>query len=780
MAKKKGAPRKGRKRPKRFFRRLVVAMLFLGTLGVAAAAAVGYMLFTELDQTLPPIDRIVEYNPPVATQILARDGTIIGEFYNEKRYLVPLERIPVHVRQAFIAAEDQSFYEHRGIDPVGITRAFLNNLAAGGRKVQGGSTITQQVVKSLLLSPKKSYERKIKEIILSLRLEKELSKDDILALYLNHIYLGSSAHGIAAAAREYFGKDPSGLTLPEAALLAGLPQAPSRYSPFRHWPRAKNRQRYVLRRMYESEFITAEEREAALARPIALATRQGSFRAAPYFVELVRRQIEEKYESSNVYDLGLRVHTTVDMRMQEAAEKAVREGLRKMSKDHKNYRDSYRRMDSEERAIYRKHQELLLRNHELEDDHPYEAIVSRVGNGVVEIDVGPNRGLLFLPPDSEIKPKKDDFFLVRLSEKDEGEAPRLFTIDPSPPVEGALIAMEPVTGYIRAMVGGYDFGRSQFNRATQAKRQPGSAFKPLVFAAALDANLTPASIILDEPITYDDHGREWSPQNFEKKHYGLTTLREALTHSRNVVAVKLADQIGIGYLVSYLKRFGFSGPLLRNLSLALGSAEVSPLELTVAYSALANGGSLTTPIFITKITDHTGQVLEQATIETREAIPATTAYMVTSMLQDVVNRGTGRRASGLNQPTAGKTGTTNDLHDAWFMGFTPQMLAAVWVGFDNKRSTRATGGRVAAPIWKDFMEVAVSGQPRGQFVVPQGIRCVHIDRVTGVRAAAGGDAILECFRDGTEPQPGSLPAIQLIHSEQKREDSEMEFLRNDF
>ncbi len=750
-------------------------------LGAGAAASVGYILYTEIDANLPTIDGVVDYKPPVATQILANDGTIIGEFYNEKRYLVPFDRIPVHVRQAFMAAEDQSFYKHKGVDPVGITRAFINNLAAGGKKVQGGSTITQQVVKSLLLTPKKSYERKIKEIILSLRLEQQLSKDEILALYLNHIYLGSSAHGIAAAAREYFGKDPSELSLAEAALLAGLPQAPSRYSPFRHWPRAKARQRYVLRRMFIAGFITADERDAAVARPLSLSPREGSFRAAPYFVEHVRQMIEEKYGSANVYDLGLRIHTTLDLRLQESAEEAVRKGLRDLAKRHNNYRDSYRRMDPKVRRIYRKHQVAQLRSQPLEADIPYEAIVTSAKADAVAVSVGPYEGVVVAPPtDKKKKLKKDDFLLVRLADDDDESEPRRFTIDPSPPVEAALVGMEPTTGYVRALVGGYDFHRSQFNRAIQARRQPGSAFKPLVFAAALDTNLTPASVILDEPITYNDHGRKWSPQNFEKKHYGLTSLREALTHSRNVVSVKLADQIGIGYLVKYLGRFGFQGPMQRNLSLALGSAEVTPLELATAYTVFPNGGKIVTPLFVTRITDHEGQVLETNEIEEREVIPPTTAYMVTSMMQDVVRRGTGRSVRGLGQPTAGKTGTTNDLHDAWFMGFTPKMLASVWVGFDNKRPLRETGGRIAAPIWKSFMKEAVRDQPRQEFAIPEGLKCVHIDRFTGVRSAAGGDGILECFRAGTEPEPGSIPAIQLVGRESERGPSAIEFLRNDF
>ncbi len=777
---KRNKPPSAKARRRRAFRRFILALILIGTLGVGAAGSVGYLLYTELDATLPALEGVVDYKPPVATQILAADGTIVGEFFNEKRYLVAFDRIPVHVRQAFIAAEDQSFYEHPGVDPVGIARAFINNLAAGGRKVQGGSTITQQVVKSLLLTPKKSYERKIKEIILSLRLEEQLSKDEILALYLNHIYLGSSAHGIVAAAREYFGKNPEELTLPEAALLGGLPQAPSRYSPFRRWPRAKARQRYVLRRMYDSGFITAEERDAAVVKPLALATRKGSFRAAPHFVEHVRQIIEEKY-GPNVYDLGLRVHTTVDVHLQEAAEAAVRKGLEDLSKRHKYYRDSYRWMDTEERSIYRKHQDRMLQNHRLESDRPYEAIVTSATKDRIEVDVGPYTGVL-AAPDDKTSPAlgKNDFLLVRLAEDDDESEPRRFEVDPSPPVEGSLVAIEPQTGYVRALVGGYDFERSQFNRATQAKRQPGSSFKPFVFAAALDAEFTPASVILDEPIIYDDHGREWSPQNFEKKNYGLTTLREALTHSRNVVSVKLADQMGIGYLVKYLQRFGFGGPLQRNLSLALGSAEVTAIELTRAYTAFANNGRIAEPLYITKITDHRGEVLESNEITTTEVLSPTTAYMITSMLQDVVNRGTGGGVRGLNQPTAGKTGTTNDLHDGWFTGFTPQMLTAVWVGFDNKRSLRETGGKVAAPIWKDFMTVAVQGQARAEFAVPEGLKCVHIDRITGVRAAAGEEALLECFRSGSEPQPGSIQAIRMVGGREDAPPSAIDFLRNDF
>ncbi len=778
MAKRR-TRRRRRSKIVRLFRRLVIATV---TLGAIVAAAGGTLVYWEITSTLPPIDSIVDYRPPVATQILSDDGTVIGEFFSEKRYLVPIDRIPLHVREAFLAAEDDEFYRHKGIDVVGILRAFINNLAAGG-KVQGGSTITQQVVKSILLSPKKSYERKIKEIVLSLRLERQLSKDEILSLYLNHIYLGSGAYGVAAASREYFGKDVGDLDIAEAGLLGGLPQAPSRYSPFRHWPRAKTRQRYVLNRMYEAGFISRQERDAALREPLSLATRKGSFVAAPYFVEHVRQMLEERYGRTALYELGLRVYTTVNLTMQREAEKAVRDGLKVLADRHDNYRDSFRDMEPEEREIYLKHQRQTLSGQPLQASFSYEGIVTSVRDKSARIQVGPYSGTLVADADGKQslpQLRLNDLVRGKVIEADD-KNPR-FVLDESPPVEGALVSIDPHTGFVKALVGGYDFDRSQFNRATQAKRQPGSAFKPLVYAAALDRHFTPASIIVDEPISFNDNGRVWSPQNFEKKYYGPTTLREALTFSRNVVTVKLADRIGVGYLVKYLSRFGLEGPLKRNLSIALGSAEVTPLELAAAYATFANNGLRPKPIFITEVTDPQGQVIEQHGPELVQAIPPGTAYLITSMLQDVVSRGTGRRASGLDQPTAGKTGTTNDLHDGWFVGFTPQLLSAVWVGFDNKRplGRMETGGRVAAPIWKEFMEQALAGAPPEEFPVPSDLKCVNVNPSTGQRAHSGEPSRLECFRPGTEPPPGGRPPVTLVNDGGSHRNSALEFLLNDF
>lgn len=774
------ALRRTRRRPFVIVRRLFVGAVAVAIVLAGAAAA---FLYREITSDLPPIDAAVRYQPPVTTQILADDGTVIGEFYSQKRYLVPFDRIPQHVRQAFIAAEDDAFYRHRGIDATGIMRAFFNNIVAGG-KVQGGSTITQQVVKSVLLSPQKSYERKVKEIILSLRLEQELSKDDILLLYLNHIYLGSGAYGVAAAAREYFGKDISDVNLSEAAMLAGLPQAPSRYSPYSHWLEAKARQRYVLSRMYDVGFIDRAGRDAALNEPISLASRKGSFQAAPYFVEHVRRVLEERYGRTVLYELGLRVKTTVDLRLQTAAENVLRGGIEKLADRLDGFRGGFRHMEPEMREAYLRIQTQAFKGMDTPDPaFSYEALVTAVRGDSARVQVGPFTGELSFAADPKgARPTLQLNDLIRVRVVDE-EGPLRFEYDPSPTIEGALVAVDQHTGYVKAMVGGYDFERSHFNRVTQAKRQPGSAFKPLVYAAALDRQFTPASVIMDEPISYNDNGRIWAPQNFEEKFFGPTSLRTALAKSRNVVTVRLAERIGIKYLINYLPRFGIPGPLPRNLSIALGTTEVTPLEIAYAFCTFANNGLRPAPVLITEISDQQGQVLEQTQPALAPAIPATTAFQITSMLQDVVLIGTGKRAGGLEQPTAGKTGTTNDLGDAWFVGYTPQLLAAVWIGFDNKRpiGAKETGGKVAAPIWKDFMQLALDGVPRGEFIVPEGLKCVNIDPVTGARGAPGtGATRLECFRPGTEPQPGAVPAVQLITNKQGEEPSSLDFMRSDF
>jgi penicillin-binding protein 1A len=744
---------------------------------VSAALAVG-LVYWEITATMPPVGQLAQYRPPVATQVLADDGTVVGEFYFEKRYLVPIERIPTLVRNAFIAAEDDGFYRHGGVDPISILRASINNLMAGS-KVQGGSTITQQVVKSLLLTPKKSYERKLKEMILALRLERQLSKDEILYLYLNHIYLGSGAYGVAAAAQEYFGKTVEDLTLAEAALLAGLPQAPSRYSPFRHWPRAKARQRYVLERMAEVHFVSKADALAAAREPIALAARKGSFMAAPYYVEHVRRLLDEKYGETALYALGLRVHTALNLRMQAAAEAAVRDGLREVAA-REHYDGAVRHLTPAAAESFLRTQRQDMEGHGLERARSYEAVVigvpgppgkTRARGGTAHTDtrvqVGPFHGVLDPEHPSDGSQldtyRTGDVVRVRLADISGTDTSYRFVRDFASPLQAAFVALDPTTGAVKAMIGGTDFDSSQFNRAVQGARQPGSAFKPLIYAAALDGSFTPASIIVDEPISFQDHNAVWMPHNYEQKYFGPTTLREALTFSRNVVTVKVATRIGIKPLIKYIKHIGIRSPLAPNLSLALGSSEVSLLELAAAYSVFANQGQRVEPRFIIRITDSQGNVIDEHLPQTEQVISPETAYLVTSLLQSVIDHGTGKRAQALARPAAGKTGTTNDMNDAWFVGYTPQLLAGLWMGFDEKRSLGKgeTGGRVAAPVWERFMERALEDQPILDFPVPAGISFVLINPHTGQRALPGDSgAFLECFRRGTEPTVVSAQPVK--------------------
>ena len=718
---------------------------------------VGWAVYRELTANLPPVDKLLGYQLPVASRVYADDGTLLGEFFIEKRYLVPLANIPPLVRDAFLAAEDASFYRHKGVDFLGIARAAIANFSAG-EVVQGGSTITQQVVKALLLSPEKSYERKAKEILLALRLERQLSKDEILYLYLNLIYLGNGAYGVGAAAQEYFGKEVSTLTLAEAALLAGLPQAPSRYSPLRHWDRAKHRQRYVLEQMARNSFVSWEDAEQALQAQLQLTQREAqspAYLAAPFFVEHVRRMLEDRYGGSAPYQAGLKVYTTVNLPMQRAAEQAIRKGLDKVDEGRTRGRP-LRRLSNAEAQRFLASAQKTRDTASPEPGRSYQALVlGPAAGGQFRVQVNRFTGLLGSTPEHPLPPglARNDVLAVR-RQPGPGEVPQ-FTADPDPQLEGGLVSIEPATGFVKAMVGGYDFQRSQFNRVTQALRQPGSAFKPFVYAAALDHGYTAASVIVDAPIVLTGGSQAWMPQNYDEKFNGPTTLRNALAQSRNVVTVKLAQNIGLNYLVGYLPRFGFAHPFAKNLSIALGSAEVTLLELARAYTVFTNQGRRVEPLFITRITDPHGRVLEEFTPHSDPVLSPETAYIVTSMLKSVVERGTGRRVQALGRPVAGKTGTTNDMHDAWFVGYTPDLLTGVWVGYDSERSLgkEQTGGRVAAPIFLEYMQAALAGSPVTDFPVPDGITLVSIKQGSGQLASASSqDAFLECFKRGSEPQ----------------------------
>jgi penicillin-binding protein 1A len=740
----------------RIVRWVVVAGLLAGTLA-------GVVLYRELSSDLPPVDQLLRYQPPTATRVFADDGTLIGEFFVERRYLVPLARVPMHVRLAFLAAEDADFHRHRGVDPLSIARAFLHNLRSGATR-QGGSTITQQVVKNLLLTNERSWQRKGREALLAMKLETKLSKDDILYLYLNQIYFGGNAYGIAAAAKTYFDVEVEDLTVAQAALLAGLPQAPSRYDPLRQPKQALARQHYVLDRMLAEGFLSREQFLAAGAEELRFAPRRpGVYLAAPWYVEHVRRLLEERYGPAAA-QLGLRVHTAVDLRLQDAAERALQSGLRELDK-RQGFRGPVTHLEGKQIPAYLK-QQAAARSPE---DAHRNAVVVGVRSGHLDVRTAWETGTV--PPDGlvwngrRLAPstfRLGDVVAVRVVDRAVDGTNARFALDQSPQVEGALVAADPYTGQVKAMIGGYEFGRSQFNRAVQARRQPGSSFKPFAYAAALENGFTPASVVRDGPITFTFGGQTWSPQNFNDKYYGPTPLRWALTRSLNTVTVRLVDKVGIDPMRRYIARFGFERPLPRNLSIALGSAEVTPLEMVRAYGVFATLGKLFDPIFITGVTDADGNPIDFAGTRPRfERVMAPgVAFLMTSMLQSVVEKGTGQRAKVLGRPVAGKTGTTNDTKDAWFVGFAPDMVAGVWVGFDSERSLGAkeTGGVAACPIWTAFMQEALDGRPVVDFTVPRDVTQVHIDPASGLRAYAGGPAVLEYFVAGTEPtEVAALP-----------------------
>ncbi len=634
---------------------LLVTIIFCLVLAVIGSSILYYVLLKEL----PSIAALKDYRPSIATRVYADNNELVDEFFLEDRKVIKMTDVPKFVVQAFVAAEDARFYQHSGFDLQSMTRAFFKNIEAG-RIVQGGSTITQQVAKSLYLSPERSYMRKIKEAVLAYKIDKYLSKDEIMNLYLNQIYLGHGTYGIEAASQGYFGKSARHLTLPEASLLAGLPKAPSSYSPFLHLDKARQRQAYVLDRMIEDGYITKEQRNHALAVPLKFRSVRPKEKIAPYFIENIRRYIQEKYGSDILYKEGIEVYTTLNINMQKAALDAVERGL----------------LELEAREGYEKGQ-----------------------------------------------------------------------------VQGALLCIDARTGAIRAMVGGRDFKKSEFNRATQSRRQPGSAFKPFIYTAAFDKGLTPSTTLIDEPIEYPDRSLPdgyWRPQNFDRKYNGPTTLRQALVQSRNVITVKLLQEIGVDYAAGYAANMGISSPLSRNLSLALGTSGVTLQEMIRGYGVLANQGKRVEPFMIKKIIDRTGHPFEENQPKVEQVIDPRIAFVSAHVMQDVVESGTGRRARGIGRPVAGKTGTTDDMRDAWFIGFTPSLVAGVWVGFDQERSLgkQEQGGRAAAPIWRYFMEKAVQGMPAESFPVPDGIVLIKVDPKSGVPSSGG---IYEGFIEGTTP-----------------------------
>jgi penicillin-binding protein 1A len=757
----------------RIFFRIFLLFVLICTL-TGGLGAVG--LYYYISRDLPKITTLKDYHPPIISTVYADDGRKIGEFFNERRIVVPLTEIPDMLIKAFVAAEDSRFYTHQGIDLLSITRAFIKNIEAGSI-VQGGSTITQQVTKSFLLTPERSYTRKMKEAILAYRIEKALNKEDILYLYLNQIYLGHGAYGVEAAAENYFGKTARDMNLAECAMLAGLPQAPSRYSPFRYPDRAKQRQIYVLNRLVEEGYITNIEATEAINTKLDIRPRRNLYiEEVPYYTEYVRQYVEKKYGTEALYNEGLQIYTAVNIDMQRIARKEVENGLLALDK-RQGYRGPLQHLAPEAIETYVQDLQKQWAETVPEAGQTVTGVVVQVSDGekTVAVRMGGGQGIIDIAdmgwarkPNPEVayhakmikKPgdalQSGDVVLVRLKERREGSDLWNLALEQVPKAQGALLCLEAETGNVKSMVGGRDFRETQFNRALQSRRQPGSAFKPIIYAAAIDKGYTPATVVIDSPIVFKDREQDfkWKPRNYGKKFYGPTLLRQALAKSRNVITIKILQDIGIDYVMDYAHKLGITSTLNRDLSLALGSSGVSLLELVSAYSVFTNHGFRVTPCFVTRVLDRNGNELEKFTPAKEMVIDPSTAFIMTSLLEGVVQNGTGWRAKALNRPVAGKTGTTNDLYDAWFMGFTPEYTAGVWVGFDEEASLGKfeTGSKAASPIWVGFMERILADKPAQVFEVPEGVVFTQIDATTGLLPVAeSSKTIFECFKEGTVP-----------------------------
>lgn len=736
---------------------------------------------------LPSVVALKDYQPNLVTKAYSKDGELIGEFYIERRVVVPLAKMPTHLIDAFLAAEDAKFFEHEGVSYSSIIRAFYKNLKAG-RIVQGGSTITQQVARSFFLTKEKKLSRKIREVFMAYRIEKYLSKEEILNLYLNQIYLGNGAYGVQAAADTYFGKSVEELNVAESALLAALPKAPSTYSPYINFDRAKERQEFVLDRMVAENFLPAGASIQAADQELKLKPREvKSLWTGPYFTEHIRRYIEEKYGDELLYRGGLNIYTTMDLNLQKVANEAVDFGLRAYDK-RRGYRGPVAELSTvEEIDEFRAEMETALESSPLVLDGIYKGVVLSVEKKAksLHVAIGAGSGVIkwkdlqwarvynpeAAPDGEEVDDplahfKTGDVVNVRVKElpKEDGD-PIQLSLEQEPLVEAALLAIEPETGYVRAMVGGSDFSKTQFNRTVQAMRQPGSAFKPIIYSTALDHKYTPASIVMDTPIVFDDtvNDVKWRPRNYDEQFHGPTTVRKAITSSRNIVTIKVLQDIGVSSVIEYAHKLGIRSPLADDLSLALGSSALTIEEMTTVFSTFANLGYRPEPQYITKITDKDGNVIEENIPTSEQVLSPETAYMMTNLLQGVIQNGTGRRARALGRPAAGKTGTTNNLNDAWFLGYVPDLVAGVWVGYDDEKKLgkHETGSRAAIPIWLKFMKGATKGTPVKNFVVPDGVEFAKIDQETGLLAAPDStNVIFEVFKTGTAPTEVSTPREQ--------------------
>lgn len=694
-----------RRFPWRFFVTIVVFVL-------CASAGVVFGLAQWMSRDLPDVSRLSAIEPPVRSTVYDVKGREIAAFYKENREVVPIQAIPKNLVNATLSTEDRHFYRHWGVDLGGITRAALKNVL-NLRTTQGGSTITQQLARNLFLTHERTIDRKFKELVIALRIEKMYSKQEILEMYFNQIYFGHGAYGVQAASRTFFGKDVRQLTLPEAAMLAGLPQNPSRHSPYRQPENAVSRRNLVLKNMLETKTISRNQYEVAVRSPLGVLDRPATAGLAPYFVEMVRIYLDDKYGSNLVYEGGLQIYTSLDLDLQREAEKALERHL----------------LDMEQRFKYSKTRDKFV---------PTAVAVKAEPTGGKEAGGKDGKG-----KDAAAAGKEP--------------APDAVSMQ-TPYLQGALAALDVKTGYIRALVGGRDFKHSSFNRAVQALRQPGSAFKPFIFTAAIDNGFKPTDVVEDSPISLPGgaNGEPWTPHNYDGNYSGPVTLRYALQRSINIPSIKLLRKLGVSLVASYARRMGIKSRIQPNLSMALGTSEVNLLELTSSYAVLANDGIRNEPAYVLKVEDKSGAVLETHQPKPVDVLSSETAGVMTSMLQSVVDHGTGypARARGFLLPAGGKTGTTDDYSDAWFVGYTPSLVCGVWVGFDVKRpiGKGVTGAVGALPVWTDFMIAAYRGRPVEYFALPVTGENREICTETGLLATDACTAVTtEMFTPGTEP-----------------------------
>ncbi len=780
------------------FTRLLTGFFSLALMGVIAAAGLVVILLYYYSRDLPDYHALANYEPPIVTRAYASDGRLLAEFATEKRVYVPITSVPPRVIHAFISAEDKNFYTHSGVDFGGIIHAALVNITHLNHRKIGASTITQQVAKNFLLTNEVSYSRKIKEAILSFRMEKTYTKDQILQLYLNEIFMGAGTYGVAAASLEYFNRPLDELTLEEAAYLAALPKGPNNYNPDRHYKDALARRNWVIGQMVENGYATAAEGAMAMAKPITIVHRDSDqYVNYPYFAEEVRRKLMELYGEQGLYGGGLIAHTTLIPEYQRTAEKTLRNGLIAYDSRFGLHSEPVAHLDVWDKwgeALGKVQRPAGMGDFELavvlESDDKRAIIGLHTGKkGVIPYDkmgwaskggVAPGKVSTLLKP--------GDVWMVEATDKKEGDK-TVYWLRQIPRIQGGIIAMDPHTGRIFAVAGGFSYEMSQFDRATQAIRQPGSSFKPFVYLTALENGFTPATLVLDAPFVFDQGPglEKWRPKNYNEDFLGPVPLRVGIEKSRNLMTIRLASYVGMDKVSATAQRFGIIDNMPPLLSMSIGSGETTLLKMVTGYSSFVNGGKKVTPTMIDRIQDRNGKTLYvhdqvqcpdcgpliawngQATPEIPDTRPQIAdprnMYQIVSMLEGVVQRGTGILMRDLGRPVAGKTGTTNDSKDTWFIGFTPDVIVGVYIGYDEPRpmGAKETGSRVAVPVVKEFMQDVLKDVPPVPFRVPEGIRLVQINEDNGTRAKPGDQkTILEAFLAGTEP--GTEPVMYNGHT----------------